>query len=235
MMNIDWNTLRTLDGSQRDAFEALCCQLATCEPVAFGSQFIRVGAPDAGVECYWILPQDDEWAWQAKFFTATPNNTQWGEVDELVRTALEKHPRLVRYIICFPLDRADPRREKEQWFMDRWHQHVGKWKRWAQEKGMSVEFDFWGEHDLLLRLSQEEHRGRFFFWFHRELFSDGWFQGRLDEAVAGAGPRYTPELNVDLPIARLFDGLGRTTAFFERLDAEVLSVKQTYRSISRNR
>lgn len=235
MSNIDWNTLRALGGSQRNAFEALCCQLAAYEPVPFGSRFIRVGAPDAGVECYWILPQGDEWAWQAKFFTATPDKTQWGEVDKSIGTALEKHPRLVRYTICFPLDRADPRRENEQWFMDRWDQHVAKWKGWAQEKGMSVAFDYWGEHDLLLRLSREEHRGRFFFWFHRELFSDRWFQERLDEAIAGAGPRYTPELNVDLPITRLFDGLGRTTAFFERLDAQLLSVKQTYRSISWNR
>jgi len=235
MMNIDWNTLRALGGSQRNAFEELCCQLAAYEPAPTGSRFIRVGAPDAGVECYWILPQGDEWAWQAKFFTATPDKTQWGEVDESARTALEKHPRLVRYTICFPLERADPRRENEHWFMDKWHQHVAKWKGWAQEKEMSVEFDYWGEHDLLLRLSQEEHRGRFFFWFHRELFSDRWFQERLDEAISGAGPRYTPKLNVALPIARLFDGLGRTTGFFEQLDAEVLSVNQAYRSISWNR
>jgi hypothetical protein len=134
MSNIDWNTLRALRGSQQNAFEELCCQLAFSEPIPPGSRFIRVGAPDAGVECYWILPQGDEWAWQAKFFTATPNKTQWGEVDESVRTALEKHPRLVKYTICFPLDRADPRREDEQWFMGKWHQHVLKWKGWCKSQ-----------------------------------------------------------------------------------------------------
>jgi hypothetical protein len=82
---------------------------------------------------------------------------------------------------------------------------------------VAVEFECWGEQFVLTRLSLEEHRGRFFFWFHQELFSNRWFQERLDEAITG--PRYTPDLNVDLPIARLFDGLGRTTAFFERLDA----------------
>lgn len=235
MHSIDWNSLRALNGSQRHAFEALCCQLAACEPVPLGAQFIRVGAPDAGVECYWILPNSDEYAWQAQFFTATPDKTQWGEVDESVKTALEKHPRLVRYTICFPLDRADPRRERERWFMDKWHQHVDKWKGWAREKGMAVAFDYWGEHDLLLRLSQEEHQGRFFFWFHNELFSDRWFAQRLDESISAAGPRYTPHLNVDLSIARLFDGLGRTAAFFKRLEAEVLLIKRAYRSISRYR
>jgi hypothetical protein len=118
--------------------------------------------------------------------------------------------------------------------MDKWNLHVAKWTGWAQEKGMSVQFDYWGEHDLLVRLSRQEHRGRFFFWFRRELFSDQWFRERLDEAIAGAGPRYTPQLNVDLPIARLFDELGRTSAFFKRLDGEVQSVAQAYRPISQN-
>jgi hypothetical protein len=154
-------------------------------------------------------------------------------VDKSVKTAIEKHPRLIRYTICFPLDRADPRRDNEEWFMDKWEQQVEKWKRLARARGMSVEFDYWGEHELLTRLSREEHRGRFFFWFHRELLSNRWFQARLDEAIVGAGPRYTPALHVNLSIARLFDGLGRTTAFFERLGAQVASVQQTYRSISR--
>lgn len=153
-------------------------------------------------------------------------------MDESIKTALEKHPFLTKYTICFPLERADPRRDQELWFMDKWNQHVVKWKDWAQAKGMSVEFDYWGEHALLLRLSKEEHRGRYYFWFHQELLSDHWFQGRLDEAIAATGPRYTPEMNVNLPIAHLFDGLGRTAAFFERLSAQVTNVKQIYRSLS---
>lgn len=229
--NIDWNTLRSLDGSQRTAFEELCCQLAAYEPTPIGSQFLRVGAPDAGVECYWLLPQGDEQGWQAKFFTSPPKTKQWEEVDESVKTALEKHPRLVKYTVCFPLDRQDPRRDGEQWFMDHWNRQVEKWKRWAEARGMAVEFEYWGEHELLTRLSLEEHRGRFFFWFHQELFSTRWFHERLDEAIVDAGPRYTPELNVDLPIARLFDGLGRTAAFFERLNALITDVKLAYRAI----
>ncbi len=41
----------------------------------------------------------------------------------------------------------------------------------------------------------------------------------MDEAVANAGARYSPELNVELPVARLFDGLGRTIEFFNRIKA----------------
>src|SRR5262249_36952171 len=92
-----------------------------------------------------------------------------------------------------------------------------KWEEWAAARSMAVVFAYWGAHELFERLSREEHRGRYYFWFHRELFSQEWFQSRLEEAIANVGPRYSPELDVQLPIARLFDGLGRTPAFFARL------------------
>src|SRR5690554_6308599 len=119
--DIDWANLRTLNGSQRDAFEELCCQLASCEQVPEGSTFVRVGAPDAGVECYWVLPNGDEWGWQAKFFTSPPGPTQWQQITDSVQTALEKRPRLKRYTVCMPLDRADPRQPNKKSFMDEWN------------------------------------------------------------------------------------------------------------------
>jgi len=163
-MGIDWNTLRTLDGSQPKAFEELCCQLAAHESSLQGSTFVRLAAPDAGVECYWTLPNGDEWGWQAKFFTSPPTENQWKELDKSVETALEKHPRLTSYTVCFPIDRQDPRLEKQLWFMDKWNRRVEKWQRWAQAKKRNVEFPYWGEHEIFLRLSREEHRGRYFFW-----------------------------------------------------------------------
>ena len=44
-----------------------------------------------------------------------------------------------------------------------------------------------------------------------------WFQRRVDEAVATAGPRYTPELHIDLPIAEEFEAFGRTEWFFDNV------------------
>lgn len=40
---------------------------------------------------------------------------------------------------------------------------------------------------------------------------------RLQTAIKVAGPRYTPRLSVDVPISSVFDGLGRTPAFFARI------------------
>ena len=227
-MKIEWDKLRTLNGTQQSAFEEICCQLAAYEHAPAGSVFIRKGAPDAGVECFWRLPSGDEWGWQAKFFRSPPDSNQWNQIDASVKRALEKHPRLTSYTVCLPINRQDPRIDEQKWFMDRWEERVNMWTGWAKEKGMSVQFPYWGEHEILERLSREEHRGRYFFWFNKELFSEQWFNGHLDEAISNVGPRYSPELNVELPVARLFDGLGRTPEFYTRIRSSYGELKKTY-------
>lgn len=123
-MSIEWHNLRPWNGSQNAAFEALCCQLAAYEPAPWGSNFIRKGEPDAGVECFWKLPNGDEWGWQAKFFLSPPEASQWSQINEAVKKALEKHPQLTLYTICLPIDRQDPRVDQQKWFMDKWEEHV---------------------------------------------------------------------------------------------------------------
>jgi len=229
-MSIDWKNIRTLGTSQNNAFEELCCQLASYEPVPPGSTFLRKGVPDAGIECFWRLSDGTEWAWQAKFFDRV-EKAQWAQLDESVRTALNKHPRLTSYTVCLPLDRRDPRIERRKDLMDQWADRVEQWQGWAREKGMSVDFHYWGEHELWQRLSKEEHRGRNFFWFDKELFSEQWFADFVAEGIANAGPRYTPEIHVGLPVADLFDGLGRTTTFYSRINEEYGAMKVAYSKV----
>jgi len=210
---INWQNLKPWDGSQHTAFEELCCQLAHYEPQPKGSIWKRKGAPDAGVECLWIQPDGKNHGWQSKFFLSQPDEGQWKQLDESVGTALAKHPELTSYTICLPCDRQDPRIPKQEWFMDKWDKHVEKWEGWAVEKGMAVRFIYWGESEICERLAREKHHGRYKFWFDKEQFSDEWFQHNLKKTLDDAGPRYSPLLNVGLPIAKVFDGLGRTKAF----------------------
>ena len=195
----------------------LCNQLAQHESVPAGSQFVPKAAPDAGIESYWILSTGSEWGFQAKFFTSPPDGSQWGQIDDSVATALAKHPNLTKYTICLPIDRADPRIPKQNWFKDEWDKHVEKWNKWAAGKQRSVAFTYWGETEIAGRLSVEQHAGRYFFWFSKDLFTDQWFEDQLNRTIADAGPRYTPEVNVCLPIDKVFDGLYRHTRFFADL------------------
>lgn len=210
---INWQNLRPWGGSQHTGFEELCCQLAYYEQQPVGSKWERKGAPDAGVECLWIQPDGKKCGWQCKYFLSPPEDGQWQQLNKSVETALTKHSELSVYTVCLPCNRPDPRIPNQKSFMDKWNEWVAKWQGWAGKRGMSVDFRYWDESEICERLAREEHRGRYKFWFDKEWLSDEWFQRRLDATLRDAEPRYSPDLNVELPIAKIFDGLGRTDAF----------------------
>ncbi|HEX7997691.1 MAG TPA: AVAST type 2 anti-phage system protein Avs2 [Pyrinomonadaceae bacterium] len=176
------------------------------------------------------MPDGKEWGWQAKFFFEV-GKAQWLQLDESIRTALKKHPRLTTFTVCLPIDRRDPRIEGRKDLMEQWHARIEKWKEWAREEGGVVEFQYWGEHELWERLGKEDHRGRYFFWFNKELFSRQWFADFVAEGIANAGPRYTPEIHVGLPIADLFEGLGRTTPFYAHVSEVYGELKRAYSKV----
>jgi hypothetical protein len=233
-VSIDWLKIRPWNGSQNHGFEELCCQLAEHVLVPTGSCFIRKGTPDAGVECFWRLPGDAEWGWQAKFFLASPTDGQWEQLDDSVQNALNKHPRLTKYTICLPVNLSDARIPNRKSALEHWDDHVSKWQSWASDRGMHTDFVLWSESIIVSMLATDEHHGRHLFWFNQELFSSDWFGTRLKEAIANAGPRYTPELNVDLPVANVFDGLGRTTDFYDLFKALYGKLKKQSRSCNPN-
>ncbi len=227
---IDWNAIRPLNGSRAEGFEELCAPLAHAESPA-GLHFERKGTPDAGVECYTILGDGSEWGWQAKYFNRL-DDSQWTQIQDSVVTALEKHPRFVRYFVCIPLDRPDARIDGRMSAKQRWDAHVKTWTGWASSHNMTVEFVYWGSHELIERLARPEYTGRVRFWFDIHGFDGSWFTARLDEALKTAEPRYTPEIHVDLPIASELDAFGRTEHFFGGIKARAQDIRRKLRNFA---
>lgn len=225
-----WSEIRPLNGSQNDGFEELCCQLANQERPE-DSSFRRKGIPDAGVECFAAFSDESEWGWQAKYFDEL-GESQLRQLDKSVRTAIAKHPKLTRYYVCIPLDLADPRLKKRKSAQDRWNTRLAKWKKWAAKKEMSVEFVYWGSHELIDRLSRPENRGRALFWFDHTLLDESWFTNRLEAAVKSASARYTPEIHVDLPIAQEFEAMARSQRFIDTMKAHAPKVRKELRQVA---
>jgi len=219
-INVDWHSIRPLNGGREKGFEELCSQLARSE-VGRHAQFIRKGNPDAGIECYARFENASECAWQAKYFF-TLGDKQWSQIDRSVNAALRKHPRLRRYVVCLPMDLPDARVLGRESALAKWGARVKRWAERASELGMMVDFEYWGSSELLDRLTKPEHVGRVGFWFGAPGFDDAWFAARLDVAICAAGPRYTPELHVDLPITDRFEAFERTRGFFDRT---ILSIR----------
>ena len=225
-MGLNWSDLRALNGSQRDGFEELCSQLARLETPA-DAEFLRKGSPDGGVECFCTLEGGREWGWQAKFFRESLGDSQWRQLDRSVEAALDAHPRLVRYFVCVPRDRADSRRAGVVTEMQKWEQRVATWESWAHERQKRVEFVWWGSSELTDLLSQDSQVGRLRFWFGTGgQFSHEWLNQQLERAIEVAGPRYTPEVHVDVPIAGGFEAFGRTAAAAARVRELAKNIRQ---------
>lgn len=223
IVTLDWAAIRPLNGGREKGFEELCSQLARMEAPDC-ARFVRKGTPDAGIECYAVLADATEWGWQSKYFCAL-GDSQWQQIDHSIKVAIDKHPNLVRYFVCAPLDLPDARIEGRKSAKDRWDEHVAKWRGWAQAKHRSVEFVWWGSSEMLERLAKPGNVGRVRFWFDKHGFDREWFSARLDEAFRAAGPRYTPEVHVELPIAEDLDAFGRTQGFFNRIKALAIPVR----------
>ncbi len=114
--------------------------------------------------------------------------------------------------------------------MERWDEHVSEWTRWANEGTTEVEFVYWGSHELLDLLVQPRHAGRVRFWFETSSFNDAWFDARMEEARKTVGPRYTPEIHVDLPIAEDFDAFGRTGQLFDSVKKQARTIRSGLRT-----
>ncbi len=228
---LDWNSIRPHGGSKEHSFEELCSQLARAESPQ-NARFERKGTPDAGVECFCVLPNGDEWGWQAKFFH-TLGNIQWRQIDQSVKTALEKHPSLTRYFICVPYDRPDARIVNQQSALQKWREYVNKWETFVSKHGRQVEFIWWGSSELISLLANTENIGLLDFFFGERGFDNAWFRDKLELAIESAGPRYTPEIHVDLPISRDFEFFGRTDVAFDTIQSQATKIRrETY--IQRN-
>jgi len=199
-MNIDWNNLRPISGKIENGFEEFVAQLAEKEEIPRKKQYIRNGTPDGGVENYWILEDDTEIAWQSKWFLSSLDSPQWQQIDDSVETMLKKHGKVTKYIIAIPRDLSDARVEKTMSERQKWGKHVEKWDQMAAEEGRTIVFELWGSSELIKRLQQSSNRGIVYFWFNKELFTDEWFSIKNKAAISNLGPRYTPEINIELEI-----------------------------------
>ena len=232
-MDINFKNIRTHNGSQNSGFEELVCQLAHLRKPENGSKFVRKegAGGDAGVECYWTLTDESEICWQAKFFLGEMNSSRWQQLNKSFTTALEKHPNLKKYVVCLPLDKSDSRKkgrggEHVVSIETEWKDHISKWKKMVKEQERSIEFEYWGKHEITLFLTIDDpsYSGRALYWFNEPVLGFETFKKIAHRSRENLGDRYTPEFHVDLPIAKSFNGLCLNDQWWEELEEKTESL-----------
>ena len=205
MLNLDFNNIRPMNGSARDGFEEFVCQLARKEEILCTKRFVRNGKPDGGVECYWVLEDGSEVAWQAKYFCKALDNSQYQQIDGSVKEALKTHPNLRRYIIAVPTDPSDAHVEGRMSMKERIDGYVERWT----ELNPQVIFEFWWASDLIERIQKPQNQGVLRFWFEGHEFTDEDLIRFNADSIKDLGKRYLPKLNIEVEAAEYFEVLSR--------------------------
>lgn len=161
---------------------------------------------------------------------------QWKQLDESVNTVIKKHKNVKKYFISIPIDPADAKRDDQTSLQEKWDDHVEKWNEWAEKESLKIEFIPWWASDLINRLQKPENSGLTYFWFNKQEFTDEWFKKNLEIATSDLGERYNPEINFELEIAKIFDGIARDEKFEEQfknsLNKFIIKLKSNKFSIS---
>ena len=200
-LDLDFQNINILFNSKEESFEEFCCQLAyEFEEVPQNSKYYRFkgAGGDGGVECIWELPDGKVWGWQSKYvFDFTNLKSQ---LDKSIKAALSNYPNLEKYFICIPFNLTG-KTGRGEGQKDRFEEWINDWKGEAKQKGIDVDFILWDRTVLIARLLNSKNaEAKIKFWFGENIINDTWFDEEVNKAIQWAGPRYTPNLNIQTPI-----------------------------------
>ncbi|WP_439812347.1 hypothetical protein [Streptomyces sp. P9-2] len=220
---MSFRTLRAWNGEQSRAFEELSYQLLK-NRVPTGTQAIRTGNPDGGVEWYATLQDGTEWGWQAKHVEGI-DPLLTAMTDSVKRVAKERPElRKLTFAISWNLatgTRGGERKSQRQ----KYEAKVATWKKTISGADR-IQFELVQESDLLDELAKPEHRGRRWFWWHHVVLGRDWLEQRYKEQADAAGEKYRPDLQVDIPIQEDLIALGfdqTVLTHFNRLRRDVIT------------
>ena len=222
-LDVNFKDIAARLGSRDQAFEELSCQLArrTVPPDASFERLHGAGG-DGGVECFADFPDHGRVGWQAKFVFDVDSLLK--RAKESLETALEIHPNLRRYVVCFPFDLTGPTRRRGR----SGHEKFQAWQKGEEEMAArdnrQLTIEPWAASKLRdLLLQHDASGGLQAYFFNERILTPQWFTEHLASAKATAGPRYTPTLNVETDLWQWFAAFGRTPewsqTFTDKLEA----------------
>jgi hypothetical protein len=239
MPEIKFHSIAARCGSQAKAFEELCCQLAkrTCPNNATFERYRGAGG-DGGVECLARLADGSVTGWQAKFVFDIDGLLI--QAKDSLQTALSIHKDLKKYVVCFPFNptgktgRTNKRGRPAKSETDKLNDWLAKTTKAAKTTGRDIAIECWPAslmQDLILQ--HDPSGGIRHYFFSATVLSSEWFHEHLVGAAKAAGPRYTPELNVETAMWRWFAAFEGGALWCESFDPLLVECRQGVRNLQR--
>ena len=210
-------------GSKSEAFEEFCCQLARRNTDGPFYRFHGAGG-DGGIECY-VDTCEEGWGWQAKYvFNVDSLITQAGKS---LTTALAVHDKLTRFVLCFPFDLTGPTARRGRSGTEKVNDWRSETEKAALSMGRQLNIEVWQASQLRsLLLDHDVSGGMRLFFFGTPALSNDWFAEHLQKAFETAGPRYTPELNVDTDLHQWVSAFGREAGWADAVKANLSPLRE---------
>ena len=218
--DINFENIRPVNGSRRDGFEELCCQLASLEPAPDRAKFYRKGrGADAGVECFRKFADGTETGWQAKYLFGWDDSCA-SQLNKSIAAALKNHPHLTGYVVCLPFDLPDSRSGSRKSALRKWEDWRNKWIKTSKNQSRNLTITLWGKSELseLLTRNDPVYAGRTLYWFDTDSLTSAWFREQFGKARDSLGSRYTPETHIELPIRQNLIAFARHPELQNRID-----------------
>lgn len=200
---MNWQHFQTYNEAATRAFEAMCNQLFELwidrEYKDTKKSFVVVNGAggDGGVESYATLVTGEEIGVQAKWFPDSITTSQFNQIKSSILTALEVHPKLIKYIVCVPRDLSNLKKGKDGKIV-RETEYL-KWDKIVTDiKSIypNSNIIFWGDHILETQLQYAEAAGVRRYWFEKEELTIENLQYSFDKQKNGwLDQRYIPILH----------------------------------------
>ena len=225
---VNFNNILEIDGDQRAGFEEFVCQLARKEKDSRCIDFTRLGNPDGGLECYWKLNNDSIIGWQAKYFPTAFSDSQWNQIEKSIKNATDnfKEFNLKKIIVAVPTDAPLKMNKKRE-------EKIKKWKEF-ENANPDLEIVFWGESEIIERISAPEMVGFKSFWFGELELPNHWFEERAENTILDFKNKYNPNLSIKTDNEKYFNSISRNEPFkeyfFNKINEFLYSLQDYYRS-----
>ena len=220
MSDIDFASIAPRCGGQREAFEELCCQIAS--HVSPGAKFVRLrgAGGDGGVECFAERSDGTKVGWQAKYVF---------EIEALLKqltasltTVLKINESLVQYVVCFPFNLTGPTGRRGKSELDKFEEWRKAQEAAAKKEGRALSIERWSaSHIQSELLGLDPAGGVREYFFDRTILSGDWFSQQIASATKAAGPRYTQGLSVETELWKWFEAVVRATGWSDALKKRV--------------
>jgi hypothetical protein len=173
------------------------------------------------------MPDGSRTGWQAKYVF---------DVDALLHqaatsldTALDIHPNLSRYVICFPFDLTGPTARRGRSGLEKFDAWRKEREQAAADMGRTLGIVAWPGYRLRELLLQHDSSGGIrVFFFDESTLTHKWFEHHLQLAKSAAGPRYTPELNIETDLWKWLSAFGRTDTWTHTFRSKLNVCRRAY-------